>query len=170
VLALALAADRVQRRVRAADQTDQMEVIADDPRPRQLGADRLTVGVVAIDRGSTIQERWVEDLRIEEIADDDVVSTRADRDRWCADSARGAGAVRGAHDRVSSAAGDVLPDHARPGAERGRLLVERALRRDRVEVDEVHSSRASKDSGEREVVGVAGRRRSQHRHGGLRTV
>jgi hypothetical protein len=47
MLALAFAADRVQRGVGAADE---MEVIADDPSMRQLGADRLSVGVVGIDR------------------------------------------------------------------------------------------------------------------------
>lgn len=47
VLALALATDRVQRRVRASDQ---MEVITDDPRVRQLGADRFAVGIVGVDR------------------------------------------------------------------------------------------------------------------------
>lgn len=47
VLALALATDRVQRRVRTSDQ---MEVITDDPRVRQLGADRFAVGIVGVDR------------------------------------------------------------------------------------------------------------------------
>ena len=47
MLALALATDRVQRRVGAADQ---VEVIADDPRVRQLGPDRLAIGVIGVDR------------------------------------------------------------------------------------------------------------------------
>lgn len=44
---LAFAPDCVQGGVRAADE---VEVIDDDPRPRQLGPDRLAVGVVWIDR------------------------------------------------------------------------------------------------------------------------
>lgn len=45
--ALALAAERVERAVRAADE---VEVIADDPRVGQLGADRLAVGLRGVDR------------------------------------------------------------------------------------------------------------------------
>jgi hypothetical protein len=46
-LALALAAHAVQRRVGT---TDEVDVVNDDPRPRQLGTDRLPVGVVGVDR------------------------------------------------------------------------------------------------------------------------
>ena len=46
-LALAVAAHAVQRRIGTADE---VEVVDDDPGPRQLGSDRLPVGVLGVDR------------------------------------------------------------------------------------------------------------------------
>ena len=47
VVALAVATHAVQGGVGAADE---VEMVKDDPRPRQLGSDRLPVGVVGVAR------------------------------------------------------------------------------------------------------------------------
>ena len=47
VVALAVATHAVQGGVGAADE---LEMVNDDPRPRQLGSDRLPVGVLGVDR------------------------------------------------------------------------------------------------------------------------
>jgi hypothetical protein len=110
MLALALAADRVQRRVGASHS---VEVVADDPRPRQLGADCLPIGVVGIDRDHLDRPPGLLGQRAQETLDAAVAGARraprsrgGGRDRTPRSPARGRG---GDGPRPATAAVAVAP-------------------------------------------------------------